>query len=57
MEASAAIRAVVIEGGAFIGGTLINLSTDPKMELAYNLQTKAVVPTITWYFYVKAFKF
>lgn len=57
VEASAAVRLIAIEGGAFIGGTLVNLSTDPKMILAFNLQTKVVTPKITWYFYVKAFKF
>lgn len=55
--ASAAVRAIAIEGGVYIEGTLVNLSTDPKLAIAYNLITKSVVPTITWYFYVKAFKF
>jgi hypothetical protein len=55
--ASAAVRAVAIEGGVFIKGTLVNLSTDPKLAIAYNLQTKTVTPTISWYLYIKAFKF
>lgn len=57
MSASAAVRVLAIEGGVFIDGTLVNLSTDPKINVTYNLQTKVVTPKITWYFYVKAFKF
>lgn len=57
VDASAAVRAVAIEGGVYIGGTLVSLSTDPKLAIALNLLTKIATPKITWYFYINAFQF
>lgn len=57
VDASAAIRAIAIEGGVFIGGTLVRLSTDPKLSLALNIKSKALTTSVVWYFYIKAFSF
>lgn len=55
VDASAAVRAIVIEGGVFISGDLVKLSTDPKLSIGLNIQTKSIVTHVTWYFYIKAF--
>ena len=57
VDASAAVRAIAIEGGAYISGTLVRLSTDPKFAFSLNLSTKAVTTSVTWYFYINAFSF
>lgn len=55
--ASAAIRAIAIEGGVFIGGDLVKLSTDPQFKLSLNLLKKTITAKIEWYFYLNAFQF
>lgn len=40
VDASAAVRAVVVEGGVYIQGTLVSLRTDPKFSLRYNYSQK-----------------
>jgi len=41
--ASAAIRAVVIEGGVYISGTLVKLRTDPTLSLTYYESPKKIL--------------
>ena len=40
VDASAALRAVVVEGGVYIKGTLVSLRTDPKVILKYKYAEK-----------------
>lgn len=55
VDASAAVRAIAIEGGVFISGELVKISTDPNISVSLNIQTKSISTKITWYFYLKAF--
>ncbi len=57
VDGSAAVRAVVIQGGVYIGGTLVRLSTDPKLNVAVNVRTQNIITHVTWYFYLNAFSF
>lgn len=57
VDASAAVRAIAIEGGVFIGGDLVKLSTDPQFKLSLNLLNKTLTTSIEWYFYLKVFQF
>ena len=57
MDASAALRLVVVEGGVYIKGTLVSVRTDPKVILKYLLQKKILELTVDWKFYLRAFSF
>jgi hypothetical protein len=57
VDASAALRAVVVEGGVFIKGTLVSLRTDPKVILKYKYAQKLLELTVVWKFYLRAFSF
>lgn len=57
VDASAALRAIVVEGGVFIKGTLVSLRTDPKLVLKYFYMTNKLNVALSWYFYVRAFSF
>ena len=41
-DASAGVRLVVIEGGLYISGTLLNAGTDPKVTLSYYFKKKYI---------------
>lgn len=49
-DASAAIRAVVIEGGVFISGTLVKVRTDPTLSLSYYWANKKISVLAQWFF-------
>ena len=51
------MRVIAIEGGVFISGKLVELTTDPKLAITFNLATKAIALKVTWYFYINAFSF
>jgi hypothetical protein len=56
-DASAAIRAVVIEGGVFISGTLVKVKTDPTLSLSYYWTSKKISVLAQWYFEIFAFQY
>ena len=56
-DASAGIKVVVIEGGVFISGTLLNAGTDPKLTLSYYFTKKYINILAQWYFWINAFNF
>jgi len=51
------LKVVVVEGGVYIKGTLVRLSTDPKLNVALDISSNSITTHITWYFYIKAFAF
>lgn len=57
VDASAALRVVVVEGGVFIQGTLVSIRTDPKVVLTYYYSAKRLNLALSWYFYFKPFTF
>ena len=57
VDASAAIRVIVVEGGVFIKGTLVSVRTDPKLVLTYYYSAKKLNVTLSWYFYFRPFAF
>lgn len=59
VDASAALRVVVIEGGVYIGGTLVSVNTDPKLTLIYKygLTPKKLQVLFDWKFHIRAFQF
>lgn len=56
-EGSATLRAVFIEGGAYIEGTLVDLKTDPSFTIFYDLKYLQYRLYAVWYVYIKAFQF
>jgi hypothetical protein len=56
-NAQAGVRAVVIEGGAFIAGTLVSAGTDPTVTLAYYIPQRKINVLAQWYFWINAFNF
>ena len=57
VDASAALRVLIVEGGVFIGGTLVSVRTNPKLMFAYNYAQKKVSVIVDWKFYLRAFSF
>jgi len=56
-DASAGIRVVVIEGGVFMSGTLVEVGTDPKITLSYYFTKKYINILAQWYFWINAFNY
>jgi hypothetical protein len=57
VDASAAVRAIAVEGGVFISGTLVSVRTDPKLVLKYFYLIKKLNITLNWNYYLRAFAF
>lgn len=57
LDSSAVLGVGVAEGGAYISGVVLNVKTDPKITLAYFLQSSIVVITVDWKFHLKPFSF
>lgn len=56
-DASAGVRVVAIEGGAFITGTLVNAGTDPRVALTYYFNQRYINVMARWDFWVNAFRY
>ncbi len=59
VNAAATVKVVAVEGGVFIAGTIVKVSTDPTCTLYYYLQPqhKFIIFWIKWYWEILAFQF